>query len=38
MHNEYNENIDEAGPSVPVIITGLAEMPVPGEKFRVQKN
>ena len=38
MNNEYNENIDEAGPSVPVIITGLAEMPVPGEKFRVQKN
>ena len=38
MHNEYNENIDEAGPSVPVIITGLAEMPVPGEKFRVHKN
>ena len=38
MNNEYNETINEAGPSVPVIITGLTEMPIPGEKFRVQKN
>ena len=38
MNDEYNEDINEAGPSVPVIITGLAEMPIPGEKFRVQKN
>ncbi len=38
MNNEYNKSINEAGPSVPVIITGLADMPIPGEKFRVQKN
>jgi translation initiation factor IF-2 len=38
MVNDLGENIQSAGPSEPIIISGLSEMPKAGEKFRVIKS
>lgn len=38
MHDEYNHNLVEAGPSTPVEITGLSGLPEAGEEFIVVKN
>ena len=38
MINDLGENIQSAGPSEPIIISGLSEMPRAGEKFRVIKS
>ncbi|ACZ33292.1 translation initiation factor IF-2 [Chlamydia pneumoniae LPCoLN] len=38
MHNEHNELMKEAGPSIPVLITGLSDIPKAGDPFFVVKN
>ncbi|ANH79060.1 Translation initiation factor 2 [Candidatus Chlamydia sanziniae] len=38
MHNEHNQLIKEAGPSTPVLITGLSNIPKAGDPFFVVKN
>lgn len=38
MHDEYGKELTEAGPSTPVEITGLSELPEAGEEFIVVKN
>lgn len=38
MHNEYNKDLKEAGPSTPVSITGLSGLPEAGQEFVVVKN
>lgn len=38
MHNEFNEELKEAGPSTPVEITGLSGLPEAGQEFIVVKN
>ncbi len=38
MLNDKGEEIKEAGPSMPVEITGLAEVPEAGEEFRAVEN
>ncbi|SPN73461.1 Translation initiation factor IF-2,translation initiation factor IF-2,EMAP domain,translation initiation factor IF-2,Elongation factor Tu GTP binding domain [Chlamydia serpentis] len=38
MHNEHNQLMQEAGPSVPVLITGLSDIPKAGDPFFVVKN
>lgn len=38
MHNEYNAEVKEAGPSTPVKITGLSGLPEAGEEFVVVKS
>lgn len=38
MHNEYRQELQEAGPSTPVEITGLSGLPEAGEEFIVVKN
>jgi translation initiation factor IF-2 len=38
MHDEYNNSIQEAGPSTPVAITGLAGLPKAGDEFVVVAN
>ena len=35
MTNDKGAQVKEAGPSVPVEITGLAEVPAPGDAFSV---
>ncbi len=35
MFNEHGETITEAGPAMPVVVTGLSDMPPAGEKFTV---
>lgn len=38
MFNERNQRMETAGPSVPVLILGLAGAPQAGEKFRVYED
>lgn len=38
MHNELNQSVDSAGPSHPVVITGLSGLPEAGQEFIVVKN
>jgi translation initiation factor IF-2 len=38
MHNEYGQELQEAGPSTPVEITGLSGLPAAGQEFIVVKN
>lgn len=38
MHDEYRHELQEAGPSTPVEITGLSGLPEAGEEFIVVKN
>lgn len=38
MHNEYGKELQEAGPSTPVEITGLSGLPEAGQEFIVVKN
>lgn len=38
MHNEYGQELQEAGPSTPVEITGLSGLPEAGQEFIVVKN
>ncbi|WP_100934728.1 translation initiation factor IF-2 [Candidatus Chlamydia corallus] len=38
MHNEHNQLMQEAGPSIPVLITGLSDIPKAGDPFFVVKN
>jgi len=38
MHNEFGKELQEAGPSTPVEITGLSGLPEAGEEFIVVKN
>ena len=38
MINDRGENIQSAGPSEPIIISGLSEMPKAGEKFKIIKS
>jgi translation initiation factor IF-2 len=38
MHDEYNQDLVEAGPSTPVSITGLSGLPEAGQEFVVVKN
>lgn len=38
MHNEHNELMKDAGPSIPVLITGLSDIPKAGDPFFVVKN
>lgn len=38
MHDEYNKELEEAGPSTPVEITGLSGLPEAGQEFIVVKN
>lgn len=38
MRNEFNEDVQEAGPSYPVLITGLSGLPGAGEEFIAVKN
>lgn len=38
MQDEFNKNIEEAGPSTPVAITGLSGLPEAGQEFIVVKN
>jgi translation initiation factor IF-2 len=38
MFNERNQNIEEAGPSEPVLVLGLNGAPQAGEKFHVMEN
>ena len=38
MQNDVGKNVKEAGPSVPVQITGLSGLPTAGGTFHVVKN
>ena len=38
MHDEYKRELQEAGPSTPVEITGLSGLPEAGQEFIVVKN
>lgn len=38
MHDEYNKELQEAGPSTPVEITGLSGLPEAGQEFIVVKS
>ena len=38
MFNERNKKVDEAGPSIPVLILGLNGAPQAGEKFKVYED
>lgn len=38
MHDEFNRELTEAGPSTPVEITGLSGLPEAGQEFIVVKN
>jgi len=38
LKNDRNENLVEAGPSMPVSITGISESPSAGDKFMVFEN
>lgn len=38
LHDEYGRELEEAGPSTPVAITGLSNLPEAGEEFIVVKN
>lgn len=38
MHNENNQSLQEAGPSTPILITGLSGIPKAGDPFVVVKN
>ncbi len=38
MHDEYKNELQEAGPSTPVEITGLSGLPEAGQEFIVVKN
>lgn len=38
MHDEYGRELQEAGPSTPVEITGLSGLPEAGQEFIVVKN
>ncbi len=38
MHDEYGKELQEAGPSTPVEITGLSGLPEAGQEFIVVKN
>jgi translation initiation factor IF-2 len=38
MHDEYRKELQEAGPSTPVEITGLSGLPEAGQEFIVVKN
>ena len=38
MVNDHGEQIDEAGPSTPVSIIGLARLSAPGDKFFVVED
>lgn len=38
MHDEYNHELQEAGPSTPVEITGLSGLPEAGQEFIVVKS
>ncbi|MFK8011199.1 MAG: translation initiation factor IF-2 [Marinicellaceae bacterium] len=38
MLDELNQEVTEAGPSIPVVIQGLSGVPVAGEEFLVVKN
>jgi translation initiation factor IF-2 len=38
MHNEYGLELESAGPSTPVEITGLSALPEAGQEFIVVKN
>lgn len=38
MHDEYGKELQEAGPSTPVEITGLSGLPKAGQEFIVVKN
>ncbi len=38
MHNEYRQELQEAGPSTPVEITGLSGLPGAGQEFIVVKS
>lgn len=38
MHNEYRQELQEAGPSTPVEITGLSGLPEAGQEFIVVKS
>jgi translation initiation factor IF-2 len=38
MHNEYGDELDAAGPSTPVEITGLSGLPEAGQEFIVMKS
>lgn len=38
MHNEHNQLMKSASPSVPALITGLSSMPKAGDPFVVVKN
>lgn len=38
MHDEYRRELQEAGPSTPVEITGLSGLPEAGQEFIVVKN
>lgn len=38
MHDEFNRELQEAGPSTPVEITGLSGLPEAGQEFIVVKN
>jgi translation initiation factor IF-2 len=38
MHDEYNRELQEAGPSTPVEITGLSGLPEAGQEFIVVKS
>jgi translation initiation factor IF-2 len=38
MHNEFRQELQEAGPSTPVQITGLSGLPEAGQEFIVVKN
>jgi translation initiation factor IF-2 len=38
MFDDTNRTIDEAGPSTPVVVIGLDEVPAPGERFLVLED
>jgi translation initiation factor IF-2 len=38
MQDEWGKHIEEAGPSTPIKITGLSELPLAGNEFIVVKN
>lgn len=38
MRNEFNQSVTEAGPSAPVVITGLSGVPSAGEEFIIVSN